>query len=230
MKLGPPPEDLEYFIAVEAKVNASITKEVKRFFISSLQEAYHIVAQGHLEDDGFNNNTFGFSIYHVGKHQLRKRMSELVDVVSLVSDKPRFRLSVGEYEVGCYKVGNNVSNNIWTSFPSSDGATKKVELTSFLPGFEHPDLLASKHIILAHMGNPDDLLSSAYLCIPMSLGVDDRISEWAYVQQIFDAESDELYLYADPQPALPRPAAEDVPEATVSKKIRKSERMTDDDV
>ncbi len=178
---------LEHGIQVEAKVRSSFDPGTLELLIDSLHESYRTVAESNVAELGFNSQTFGFSLYHVSVNNLIRAAQLNPEKIRILSQYPRFRLAIGDYEVGAYRVGEYPDDDILTSFPRSDGATKRIELTPFLPGMDQPDLLSAKHIILAHMGNPDDLLCAAYLCIPTSLGDDFRISEWGFVHPIFSA-------------------------------------------
>ena len=150
---------------------------------------------------GFNNQTFGFNIYHVCVFNLRKAISEFPDVIVDKTRSNVFRLGVEEFELGVYRVGQFGTENIFTSFPTSNGGVKTMVPNSYLPGLE-PDISQARRVILAHMGNPEDLLCAAYLCIPTILDKNDRVSEWGYALPIFTPDQSVMRIGADSIPAV----------------------------
>ncbi len=134
---------------------------------------------------------------------------------------PKFRLQAGDFEVGCYRVGRAVADDIWTSFPDNDDAAPAmVEEQLWLPGFEdEAGVKRARKLVLAHLGNSEDGLGAVYLCVPSRIDKD-RIAGWALAHPIWK-QGDSLPLSVKPAVAL-------VPEETVPEpqigKIRRSKR------
>jgi hypothetical protein len=168
-----------------------VTPDIKAGIVGSLRRAYSIVHEAHDDALGFDAHTFGYNVYRVGLHWLRKYCEasggklEIVDELKTLS---RFRC--GEYTFGFYKVGSSITDNIWEALPASENGGFTIDYEDgqpFLTGLEdfmvdRVDLL--RYGVIAHLGNPKDGLSAIYLCIPVQ-AEGGKIKRWGYAEPIY---------------------------------------------
>ncbi|MDQ7814191.1 MAG: hypothetical protein RDU25_00070 [Patescibacteria group bacterium] len=196
----------------------AFTDDVKRAIVRATQEAYEIVRERHDEELGFNANTFGYNVYHVGKYQLEKYCKRTGGKLERVDElKTLFRVQGGGYTVGFYKVGST-AGNIWESFPTSENGAMSVndQGQPILLGLE--DAMVDsvedlRYAVVAHMGNPRDGLCAVYICIPIQTEFG-KIKRWGFAEEIYKLDR-EAVGPIPPQPsALPpeTPAVPIVPE------------------
>ncbi len=162
---------------------------LQKLLVGALARAYHAVARAHRLHPGFNERTFGFSVYEVGVHELSSIAEENADRLRVKWIEQAFRLIAGPYEVAYHKVGHSAHDDIRVSFPNNEGAVTSMVLASYLPGLE-PDLSQATRVVLAHMGNPEEGLCAAYLCIPIGHDAAGRINEWGFTYEIFRKAGD----------------------------------------
>lgn len=198
---------------------ATFVPGVIESFVRALQSAYDSTCEGHRPAVGNNEATFGFTLYHSVTFFLDQAATESSKLLFDVRSRaPKFRLSVKDFEVGCYRVGRLATEDIWSSFPENDDAAPMlVEEQLWLPGVPNGSgVKKARNLILAHFGNPDDGLCAVYLCVPSRIEKE-KISGWACAQLLWKI-GDSI-----PQPVMLN--AERVPEETVPEpqfgKIRK---------
>lgn len=157
----------------------TFTDDITLALQAALSRAYDSVCEHHDPARGFNEQTFGYSLYHCAAFELGVEAEGLSDEVRVESDRPRFRLRVGEFRLGCHRVGDNAAQNIERCFPGNEsGAPALIERQLWLPGME-PRVDLARNLILAHLGNAETGLEAVYLCIP-AREEKDKISEWGF--------------------------------------------------
>lgn len=170
---------LQQSIEIEARLRESFTHRALHLLLDVIAQSYATVSESQAPYDCFDNQTFGFCLWRASVNMLKKAAYDSPHLLKVTKSAPEFVMQVGEYELATYRVASHGNADIMHSFPSSNGAVRTMLPNSYLPGLE-PDIREAKRVILAHMGNAQDLLGAAYLCIPTSLGNDDRISEWGF--------------------------------------------------
>jgi hypothetical protein len=169
----------------------NVTQDIKDGFVGALQRAYSVVQEAHDDALGWDAHTFGYCVYRVGLHWLKKYCEasggklELVDELKTLS---RFRC--GEYTFGFYKVGSSITDNIWEALPTSENGGFTIDYDEgqpFLAGLEdfmvdRVDML--RYSVIAHLGNPKDGLCAIYLCIPVQ-AEGGKIKRWGYAEPIY---------------------------------------------
>lgn len=168
----------------------AFTDAVKAGIVAAARRAYDIVQSNHDEALGYNANTFGHNVYHLGKHHLKAFCARSGNAISTVDEmKTLFRCQSGEYTVGLYKVGHSETANIWESFPTAENGAVTISSEGYpvLLGLEDALLdtvNATRYVIVAHLGNPTDGLCAVYLCIPI-LTDGNKIKRWGYAEAIY---------------------------------------------
>jgi hypothetical protein len=106
-----------------------------------------------------------------------------------LSRYPSFRLGIGEFELACHRVGLSEKEDIWSSFPTNDGAAQTmVERQLWLPRVgKDAGIERARKLILAHMGNADDGLRAVYICVPGKTK-GGLIMAWAFCRLIWKAK------------------------------------------
>lgn len=152
---------------------------------TAVQHAYAIVQEFHFPQHGFNAQTFGHNVYHVGCFQLGAVChNSLIQLTRMEESGNLARFQSGEYTLGFYKVGRTATENIWECFPTSDNGANDGH--PILPGLEDAmldDVSACRYAIVAHLGNPEDGLCALYLCIPAE-SAGGRIRRWSFVEEL----------------------------------------------
>lgn len=170
----------------------TFTATVKNWLVAAVQRAYDIVQESHNESLGFNAQTFGHSVYHVGRFQLEECCRRSGGRLTLVEElKALFRFQGGDFTLGFYKVGSNAETNIWEAFPTSENGGRSVDGDGYpiLVGLEEAmvdkvdDL---RYAVIAHLGNPADGLCALYLCLPIKTE-QGKIVRWGFAEPIFTA-------------------------------------------
>ncbi|MBK8265108.1 MAG: hypothetical protein IPK80_27735 [Nannocystis sp.] len=152
---------------------------------TAVQRAYAIVQECHFPQHGFNAQTFGHNVYHVGCFQLGAVCQNTpIQLTRMEESGNLARFQSGEYTLGFYKVGRTATENIWECFPTSENGANDGH--PLLPGLEDAmldDVTACRYAIVAHLGNPEDGLCALYLCIPAD-SAGGRIRRWSYVEEL----------------------------------------------
>jgi hypothetical protein len=196
---------------------ATFTAEVNAAFVEALRAAYETACEHYVPEQGSNETTFGFNLYHHAVHEHCK-MAEVVEGLEVLSRNPTFRLGVGEFELACHRVGSSERENIWASFPNNEGAAcTMVEEQLWLPSFaQYLGIEKARKLILAHFGSPEDGLRAVYLCIPGKTE-NGRITAWMFAQPLWVAEQEERV--EEPRPDLPPEEVVDAPVVTRKPKL-----------
>lgn len=196
---------------------ATFTDDIASALQAALRRAYDSACEQHDPARGFNEQTFGYSLYHCAAFELGVEADRLGAEVEVEAGRPSFRLRIGEYRLGCHRVGQNAAQNIERCFPGNEsGAPALIEEQLWLPGME-PRVHDARNLILAHLGNTEHGLEAVYLCIP-SREEKDKIAEWGYTHC--------LWTIGQPVAARPTPLAtefepeEAIEEPTVRRKQR----------
>lgn len=196
---------------------ATFTEEVKATIVAAARTTYRLVQEGYDEALGFNPQTFGHCIYHVGTFQLDKAFKRSGGSLARVEElRSLIRFQGGEYTVAFYKVGSSALTSIWEAFPTSDNGTMSVngERQPILLGLEEAMMdrvEGSRYVVIAHLGNPTTGLGAVYLCIPIE-AEGGKVKRWGYAECLYLAaaggsllEPEEL---ASPPPEIRIPAVE----------------------
>lgn len=196
-------------------------KAVKESIVAAVKKAYEFARESHDESVGFNAQTFGYIVYHLGRFQLERLCKESDGRLERVEDMGAlFRFQNGHYRLGFYKVGRNASEDIWEALPSSDngGVSGDMGEQLFLDGLDlelSERVDQQRYVVVAHLGNPDGGLGAVYLCIPgrVELG---KITRWGYVEPLFVAtEAPPTTVRASATGATSRPLEEPEQEVLV---------------
>lgn len=183
------------------------TPDVKAMIVRAVKKAYEIVGQSHDEALGFNANTFGICVYHVGRFQLEAVCKQSEGKLSNVEElKSLFRFQSGAYTLGFYKVGQS-DENIWESFPTSDNGAMSLSDEGYpiLVGLEDSMLDRVndlRYVVVAHMGNPISGLCAIYLCVPIRTK-NGKIQRWGYAEAIYLRDRNKGSMI--PPPSVPPP-------------------------
>lgn len=168
----------------------AFTSEAKASIVAAVQLAYDIVQERHDEKLGYNANTFGHNVYHIGKHQLDQCCAKSGGKLSRVDElKTLFRLQGGEYTLGFYKVGHSAETDIWEAFPTSENGAMSLNAAGqpVLLGLEDAmmdDVADLRYAVVAHLGNPTDGLCAVYLCIPVRTE-SGKITRWGFTEPLY---------------------------------------------
>lgn len=186
---------------LDAMFRSHFTADIVAACVRALRVAYDAVAERHDPDEGSNNETFGFTLYHFGVKRLKEAFGDRDLGVKCGKVNNAFRMFIGPYQIGCYKVGESEHDDIATSFPGNDGAAAElVESQLWLPGVPKTrGVERAKKVVIAHLGNPDDGFRALYLCVAGKMR-GERICEWAYTMLLWRADAAVLL---PPAPALP---------------------------
>lgn len=206
--------------------DATFTENVTRTFVSAVQRAYETAREHHDPDRGSNEATFGFQLYHFNVHELSRCGDEPDPVLSVKSKNPTFRITVGDYELCCHRVGRNATDDIWRSTPSNEGAAcTMVEEQLWLANVpKRVGIEQARKLVIAHLGNAEDGLGAIYLCVPGKVR-NDRVVEWAYAHQIWGVAEG----FVPPVTASKDVAPDEViEEAQLRRKPKKEEREEED--
>lgn len=207
--------------------NAAFTQafppRIRDAIVSALQRAYDTAADHFEPDRGNNEKTFGFEVYQCAVFELAREVEKADDPsLAVASKEPTFRLTAGDFWIGCHRVGRHESESIWQCFPNNEGAAAMlVEAQLWLPGLENAGLEQARTIVIAHLGNPEDGLCAVYLCVP-GKAEGGKITAWACAIQIWNRNSSEQVVPS----TRPGPV---VPDETIEEPIiRKREKAEDE--
>lgn len=191
--------------------------EVKDALLEALGNAYETARDAYMPERGSNESTFGFGVYHHVVHELSQLTPHLANV-QIISRQPSFRMTVGGYELCCHRVGRSETDSIWSSFPNPESAAHSmIEEQLWLPGVQRDvGIGLAKRLVLAHMGNSEEGLRAAYLCVP-SKANGSRIVAWASAQTLWRA--DEAMLASSESSA--RAPEEVISKPTVRRRVKK---------
>ena len=195
----------------------TFTDPIVASLVAALKRAYDTVCEGHEPSRGFNEQTFGYCLYHVAAHELETEAMGLGPEVEVEAGRPLFRLRVGEYLLGCHRVGHRAIQDITRCFPGNDGAAPAlIETQLWLPGME-PRLERARNLVLAHLGNTEEGLVAVYLCVP-SREEKDKIAEWGFTHLLWSVGET---LATKPTPmTMPVEPEEVIDEPTIRRKQR----------
>ena len=182
-----------------ARIRWAFPDSLCQALVAALDEAYQEVSSSHRPERGWNNFTFGTSVWQIALFQLqelaRETQWELVEEV----EHHRVTFMKDGLHVSCYKVGFSAEEDIFASFPNNQNAAKRLVQNNRqydLFGETYRDG-APVDLVLAHLGNPDRGLEAVYLCVPSAVGTDDRICEWAYAQLLWRKDARAVVEPAD---------------------------------
>lgn len=186
---------------LEAMFRSHFTEEIVAEYVGALGVAYDATAERHDPHEGSNNETFGVTVYHFKVKRLTEAFRDGSLGVTCRKVNNAFRMFVGPYIVGCYRVGESEQDDISSSFPGNEGAAAElVESQLWLCGVPKTQgVERAKKLVIAHLGNPDEGLRAIYLCVPGRMR-GDRICEWAYTSLLWRAD---LATMLPANPSLP---------------------------
>lgn len=195
----------------------TFSTDVTGRLVDGLLRAYETASEQYVVARGSNAQTFGYTLYHFAVHELDLEAAESGGLIELLHRSPSFRLRVGEYRLACHRVGTHAFENIWSSFPSNDGAIRQMVDEPWFPGME-PTMSTARGVVIAHMGNQEDGLQAVYLCIP-ARERNGMIVEWGVAHQVWSADSTSIPVHDAPMVA--DAAAEEIIEEPVVRRRAK---------
>lgn len=184
--------------------------------LDCLEKGYATAQHGYKEAQsrGANQYTFGYDLYHYVVHEIKEGIQADPLGFQVVPEKNAllFRLKLGEFTLGCHRVGRTEADDINTHFPNNGGAILHMVPNPYLPGLL-PEVNQLRNVVLAHMGNPDDGLCAAYLCFPIQ-AEGGHISQWAYSLELHRLRRPETLATL----ANTTPSAHEIPPAAFRRK------------
>lgn len=187
----------------------TFTRKVTDRLVSALRGAYDTACEHHVPNQGSNEVTFGFNLYHHAVHELVQ--TEDGDLgIRLLSRHPTFRLAVGDFELCCHRVGYSAGEDIRYAFPKNEGAAcTMVESQLWLPTMAPAaSVQQARKLVIAHLGNADDGLGAIYLCIADRTD-GERIVSWAFTHLLWKADDQQMMTDADADAAVPDEVVEE---------------------
>lgn len=198
--------------------------------ISALKAAYQNGCDRHDPKIGDNATTFGITLYYHACHMLEQTNGAIRGAAEILSKAPgAFRIRLGAVTMALHKVGNQTPNDFDNCILNrSVSIARDLEYTGlYLPGFE-PDYSKMTKGVICHFGNPEEGLRSVYVAIPGRIE-NEKILEWGPSYLLWKAEDAiEPATKVETPRETERPAAQIVPEAQLSKKMRKTHEHKQD--
>lgn len=199
----------------------TFTDQITSALQAALHRAYDSACEQHDPARGFNEQTFGYSLYHCAAFELGVEADNLGAEVEVEAGRPSFRLRIGEFRLGCHRVGQNAAQDIARCFPGNEsGAPALIEKQLWLPGLE-PRVDRARNLVLAHLGNTESGLEALYLCIP-SREEKDKIAEWGYTHSLWTI--DDVIVPRPSRTPLPVTTAIEPEELIAEPTVRRKER------
>lgn len=177
----------------------TFTDEVCEPLVDAMRAAYDSASESDhsLEGKGSCEQLFGTTVYYCGKQELLTLVHTSRGAIRLHSEHPMFRLDIGDYVIGFYRVGRTADEDINHCFPKNKngGAKQLAELEEAgQTRFQFPDpetgpgdLSSRRNLVLAHLGNKEEGLTAIYLAIPVR-HEKGRIAEWGFTHQLWRQE------------------------------------------
>lgn len=194
-------------------IQSAFSTSVIDAIIEALHQAYLTACEQHDPPSGSDMATFGYCLYRFACFRLTA-MAQLLEGVENQTKGQLFRLGIGDFEVGCHRVGSSEYDDIQESFPHNDNSAWTLGFPE-IPLFPEMERVRPG-IIIAHMGNPDDGLCAVYLAVPGEVS-QGRIRSWRYTQLIW---SRQVTVAPSVQSEPERPAPVEVNEAPIKRKTR----------
>lgn len=176
--------------------------------IEALDTAYMDAVEVYRPECGSNALTFGVDVYAFACKRLGGIAEEEGSDVLLQSRGPSFRFRVGEFELGCHKVGRSAQEDIWNSFPGNRGGVRTLIENQESFEFVKDEEVSGKKFILAHMGNHEDGLCAAYICQPKRLDKNGQVAEWEFVYELWKRGQGDGFRKTKPFERLPAESVE----------------------
>lgn len=205
-----------FFEIFSAQVNQQLVDALRAAYESACESDLLLSGRGSCEQ------LFGTTVYHCAKREFKKAVLTRNEI-RLGSEYPLFRLAIGPYAVGFYRVGQFSTEDICKSFPRNrNGAGRMAHEQMCLPfpgqEDEHPqDLTDARNVVLAHFGNREDGLTAVYLAIP-TREENGEIVQWGFTHRLWS--DDRVVATSDAIKHEPHPAEAEV-EPIVRRKQRK---------
>lgn len=184
--------------------NELFNSDIIESIIDSLKQAYNDADESFIDGFGDDKFTFGNKIWRYSVYQLKQRFQNKIDYIQVSERSNRFRMQIGNFNVGVNKIGHTGKEDINESFPNN---TKNIEamavdqfsqLSFFDLQFDDNvekvefENIALNNLIIGHMGNIDVGLCAVYFCFPI-LDNEEKIVKWAHTIRIWDIYSDQQF-------------------------------------
>jgi hypothetical protein len=186
------------------------SREVLDAYIGVIAQAYEANGDRIDPDLGHNEGSFRYLLYQTITHLLPGAMRGLD--VRIVLDNSVFVIREGAFGLRSYPIGTSEFDNPWQSFPSNRGgapaaaALNQMQIAMFPEETLHGEKIGiGTEYILGHCGTSMTGLRAVHLCLPVGFSYDETVRQWAQVNTIYRADSNEP---AAPQrPSKPLPVA-----------------------
>lgn len=167
-----------------------LPKDVTDRLVEAAREAYDTALDLHDPSRGSNATTFGIGSANFGVFELMKLAKDQPDVFQIARAGRMIRLRADGTEVALYKVGRFPETKIEQAFPTSKNAAYPIRdnMQRYMFDDEPESQPATRHLILAHIGNGKDGLLRLVLC-QIGNVMDSFIVSWQRTQELYDQSS-----------------------------------------
>lgn len=184
--------------------NELFNSDIIEAIIDSLKQAYNDADESFVDGFGDDKFTFGNKIWRYSVYQLKQHFQNKIDSVHIRERSNRFRMQIGNFNVGVNKIGYTGKEDINESFPNNTKNIEAMAIDQFsqLSFFDFQlsenqevieyENIALNNLIIGHMGNIDDGLCAIYFCFPI-LDKEEKIVKWAHTIKVWDINSDHQY-------------------------------------
>lgn len=176
-----------------AKVEAAVPPATRDAFVEEIQFAYEAVGQHYQEDEGWDDQLVGFTLWKFVGHNLSERVTDEGRKLGLqVRDHANtFRLQAGPFIIGTYRVFPEPLESLDRSFPNNANGAGQLARRNQRARSQHwlfdgslPEEEPVRALVLAHAGNPEDGLTALWLAEPTDEH-DGRITDWGYSRPLW---------------------------------------------
>jgi hypothetical protein len=170
--------------------------------VGGIRHAYETVANRHDPDDGFDGQTFGFSVYRVSWWHIERMLDQVPDVL-YARPNHSLRIVADDYAIsGVYRGGDRLDYDVH-SFDFEAGTLTRAQAPRNnalqVPLFKSDDdaILAVEsaevihELTVVHCGNPEDGCNAVFLGAPI-FDVETGESRWVWVRRVYQLDLGEL--------------------------------------
>jgi len=188
------------------------SREVLDVYVGVIRQAYEANGDRIDPDLGHTEGSFRYLLYQTITNFLPGAMREFDDT-RIEQDNSVFVVRQGAFGLRAYPIGTSEFDDPWTSFPSNRGgapaaaAQNQIQMAMFPEATLHPESAGrGTEYILGHCGTSITGLRAVHLCLPVGSRSDETVRQWATVQTIYRAGTDDGSLTWLPSPS-PLPVA-----------------------
>lgn len=170
------------------KVDTAVPSAARDAFVEEVRLAYEAVGEHYREDEGWDDQLVGFTLWKFVGHNLSRRVASEGQKLGLRirEHANKFRLDAGPFVIGTYRVFPEPMESIDRSFPNNaNGAgqlarrNQEARSQPWLFDGGLPQEEPIRALVLAHAGNQDSGLTALWLAEPIDEH-DGRITDWGY--------------------------------------------------